>query len=1199
MTWDPWLDTANAALMKQAGRELSDVEVAILTGANQGLTYGQIAEQSGYSASYLERDIGPKLWRLLSKALGRKVSKTSFRSAINSYQSELDADLAGDSPTQPSSSAPSPLTIDLLEAPCPPVFYGRDEELEKLASWLLGEGSQAACRLVAILGIGGIGKTAFAATLVQQVQGQFERVIWKNLSNAPPLKTLLQELLPFLSGGKALAPEPRQLLMQLQSTRCLVILDNVESLLQPDFAGQWRPGYEAYGELLQQIGSLNHQSCVLLTSREKPGNIAQLEGPTQLVRSFPLGGLNEAALAFLEAEGLSGTQAQLEKAIATYGGNPLALKIVSASIRDLFEGNIGDFLACDTFLFNGVRRLLDEQFDRLSELEQSVMYWLGINREWTSVRSLQVDFVPTVAMEKVLEALEQLCWRSLLEREGGRYTQQPVVMEYVTSRLIQEANEELMSGEFDLLTCHSLFKTTVKDYVGTTQWRLFLNPIAQELQRNFATTETLQSHIQNLLNILRQQESGRASYAAGNLLNLSLELSLDLSNHDYGQLNLAHGNFQTYNVQSLNLAGTNLKQSSFTDHSGSALTATFSPDSQLLVSGDTEGNIYVRRVPDGEIIHILHGHQSWAREMSFSPDGRVLASASHDRTIKLWDLETGLCLKTFTGHQDIIGQALWHPTEAIIASCSFDQTIKLWDINTGECLKTLKGRAMEVSRAEWSLDGKYLIACDGGNGGVIWDVNSGEIVQSFDGHQAQVTFISQNNDGTLVATASQDGSLKIWNVETGQCIQTLTGDFPPSYCVMFHPKQSLVASACFDGMVRLWDWSSGKCIQVLTGHQNVVWYVSFSPDGQYLVSTSDDRSVKLWDVASNQCLKTWQGYLGAIWDLSITPSGIVAAGSQEGKIQLWNCDTAQRESEFTGHNNLIWFLEGQPQGDYLASASGDGTLIIWDIKSGQPLQIITDHKAALQAAAWHPDGSQVASSAAINSWIKIHDPLSGDCIRTLKANSYIFSVAYDSSGNYLVGGTQDGRVCVWNNKLSISEQSLTESNCLAILEGHQGSVWSLAWNADGSRFASGSHDGTIRIWQGNIWQEQTCLTVLQGHQAFVWSIAWNPDGDRLVSGSQDGTARIWDVETGQCLKILSGSSSWIRSVVWLNDRDVIATAGGDGCIRLWDVESGECLKVLRAKRPYEGTNIYQATGISPAQRASLLALGAIEQPLKS
>lgn len=159
--------------------------------------------------------------------------------------------------------------------------------------------------------------------------------------------------------------------MQLQASRCLVILDNVESLLQPDDAGQWRPGYEAYGELLQQLGSLthHHQSCVLLTSREKPVNIAQQEGPTRLVRSFALGSLNEAALAFLQAEGPSGTHVQLERAIAAYGGNPLVLKIISTSIRDLFEGNIGDFLACDTFLFNGVRRLLDEQFNRLSQLE--------------------------------------------------------------------------------------------------------------------------------------------------------------------------------------------------------------------------------------------------------------------------------------------------------------------------------------------------------------------------------------------------------------------------------------------------------------------------------------------------------------------------------------------------------------------------------------------------------------------------------------------------------------------------------------------------------------------------------------------------------------------------------------------------------------------------------------------------------------
>ncbi len=1195
MPWEPWLEAANSAILKQSGRELSDVEVSILIGANKGFTYGEIGEEQGYSISYLERDVGPKLWRLLSKSLGRKVSKTSFRSALNRHQSQLETASFPQAATVSSSAqAISRQSIDLLEAPCPPIFYGREQEFTTLTHWILGEKPQSICKLVAILGIGGIGKTAFAATLAERVKDQFERVIWRNLSNAPPLEVLLQELLPFLSGGSALPLEPRQFIIQLQASRCLVILDNIESLLQSDRAGQWRPGYEAYGTFLRQVGLLNHQSCVLLTSREKLVDIAQLEGPAQPVRSISLGGLSEAALKFLETEGLSGTQEQLEQVISAYGGNPLALKIVSASIRDLFEGNTGNFLACDTILFNGVRRLLDEQFERLSELEQSVMYWLGVNREWTSVRSLQVDLVPAVNLDDVLETLEQLAWRSLIEQDGGRYTLQPVVMEYVSSRLIKVAAQELASGRFSLLARHALFKTTVKDYVGDTQWRLFVSPIAQGLKRNFTTAQSLMSQMQNLLETLRQPGLGQPSYAAGNLFNIALELSLKISLYDFSNLSLAHGNFQKSAVQNLNLVGSNLSCTSFVDHAGGALSVTFSPDNQLLVSGDTEGSIYIRRVQDSQILHILQGHQSWVREMSFSPDGRILASASHDRTIKLWDLETGICVKTIIGHQEAICQALWHPTKAILASCSFDQTVKVWNADTGECLKSFKHKAGEIWHVEWSKDGKRLIACDGGTGGMIWAIDSGEILQSFEGHQAQVTFISQNNDGSLVVTASQDGCLKIWDVETGDCIQTLSGDFPPSYCVMFHPNQALVASAGFDGMIRLWEWASGRCLHVLTGHQGVIWSISFSSDGRYLASASDDRSLKLWEVGSNQCLNTWQGYLGAIWTLSISPtSDAISSGSQEGNITLWNCETAQLETQLTGHTNLIWALNWQPQGDYLASSSGDGTVIIWDAKAGKPLQVITDHQAAIQGIAWHPGGHQVAGSAAIQSWIKIHD-LAGDCLCTLTANSYIFSVAYHPSGEYLVGGTQYGQICVWSNRQAAENPTLGEADCLAVLEGHGGSIWSLAWNPDLSRFASGCHDRTIRIWQGEIWQEQTCLQVLQGHKSLVWSIAWSPEGDRLVSGSQDGTARVWNVETGECLQVLQ-HDCWIRTVVWLPDGEVIVAAGGSGEICFWDTQSGKCIKRLRAKRPYEGTNIFDATGISPAQRASLLALGAIEQ----
>ena len=181
------LDAANGALLAHEERYLSDVETAIISGAIADQTYETIAEESGYSINYLKRDIGPKLWRTLSAALGEKVSKTNFRQALERYQNS--------SLSPPVVAAPKAPTCDWEDAPDVSFFLGREAELKTLSEWILKD----ACRLVALLGIGGIGKTTLGVKLTQRLQPEFEFVIWRSLRNAPPFETLLMQLVPLVS----------------------------------------------------------------------------------------------------------------------------------------------------------------------------------------------------------------------------------------------------------------------------------------------------------------------------------------------------------------------------------------------------------------------------------------------------------------------------------------------------------------------------------------------------------------------------------------------------------------------------------------------------------------------------------------------------------------------------------------------------------------------------------------------------------------------------------------------------------------------------------------------------------------------------------------------------------------------------------------------------------------------------------------
>ncbi|WP_427162032.1 NACHT domain-containing protein [Aliinostoc sp. HNIBRCY26] len=456
MEFSQALEIANHAVNEKLARTLTEVEIALLFGAWNNLTYQQIAARSGYSINYLQRDIGPKFWQFLSYTLGRKVNKTSLRGILSQFTLPI-------SNLQPQNQR----SVDWGEAINVSHFCGRIEEIEKLTHWILAE----RCRLIALVGMSGIGKSALAAKVSQLIQTEFEFVIWRSLRNAPPLETLLAELVPFLSQQQDIQAKPERLLYWLQKHRCLVIFDNQDTLLQPvQHAGNYQPDFRNYGELFRLLGEASHQSCILLTSREKSAEVALLEDWNGGVRSLSLKGSWEASMALIDAKGLVGSEAEKRHLCELYRCNPLILKMVATSIQSLFDGEIAVFLQTETPIFNGMRHLLDQQFQRLSPLEQTIMYWLAINREWTTIAQLQADIVPAVSRTNLLESLESLTWRSLIEKRSGEYTQQPMIMEYVTDCLVHQLATELLMVKTSFFNQDALLKTTVLEYLHEKFW---------------------------------------------------------------------------------------------------------------------------------------------------------------------------------------------------------------------------------------------------------------------------------------------------------------------------------------------------------------------------------------------------------------------------------------------------------------------------------------------------------------------------------------------------------------------------------------------------------------------------------------------------------------------------------------------------------------------------------------------------------
>ncbi len=294
--------------------------------------------------------------------------------------------------------------------------------------------------------------------VAEHLQGKFDFVIWRSLRNAPLIFDLMRELILFLSGQTEVnLPETIDaqiscLIKYLRSQRCLILLDNIESILQSrETAGHYCSEYEGYGQLLRRVGDEIHQSCLIFTTRETPSGFTAREGETLPVRSLQLTGLSEVeSQKILANKGLVDSTAECNKLIQRYTGNPLALKIVATTIQYLFDGNISQFLQQGPVVFGEIWEILEQQFDRLSANEKQLMYSLAVQKDWVTLKQLQQEILPQISGRELLEALLSLQRRSLIEQQSGSYTQQPVVREYVTDKLLGQVGCEISARKIEL-----------------------------------------------------------------------------------------------------------------------------------------------------------------------------------------------------------------------------------------------------------------------------------------------------------------------------------------------------------------------------------------------------------------------------------------------------------------------------------------------------------------------------------------------------------------------------------------------------------------------------------------------------------------------------------------------------------------------------------------------------------------------------
>src|SRR2546421_421076 len=854
-------------------------------------------------------------------------------------------------------------------------FSGREVEVAELWQWIV----QEHCRLIALLGMGGIGKSTLASLLGSHLAKEFEAVLWRSVRDAPPCEELVADCITFFSETppaafpSSLEQRITQLLERLQARRCLLVLDNLETLLLGgDRKGSYLPGYEGYGRLIGRLAESAYQSCVLLTSREKPKEIEPLEGTRSPVRTFRLEGMDDqAAQALLADKELRGTPAAWQQLVAGYAGNPLALKIMAQAISDLFDGDLDRFLREGELVFNGVRPVLRQALGRLSPLEHQLLTWLAVLREWTQLDTLAQVLHPRVLRSQLLEALEALGRRSLLERgQQASFSLQSVVMEYLIDELGERLSEEIVLGHPQQLRRVALAQAQAKDYVHQTQVRLLVQPLLERLRAELGADSLVEDHLLRLLEQFRAEDAAKEGYGPANVITLLTALRGHLRGLDLSRLSIREASLQGVELQDANLSGARLEQSVLTEALDAIWSVAISQSGQYWAAAGRRGEVRLWRGA-GQTLHLVwQAHTDIATALAFSPDERLLASGSTDGSVKLWDVESGAALWS-GGHSGAICLAI-ASDGGLLASGGLDATVRLWDPKLGTLIQEVPHPG-PVSALAWSPDGHLLATGDDAGTIRLWEIGPSRpatCVESLVGHSSWVWGLAFAPGESLLASASWDGSVKLWELgEAGRLRlrQTLLGHTQQVQPVAWSPDGGTLASGSWDHTIRLWDAQQGSARVVLQGHRAAVHGLAFTPDSRHLLSGSPDGTLRLWEVERGQCVRVLQGYDACLYDLDWSPDGTqLASAGSDSVVSLWQVESlggGAPRGVLRGHGWSVYGVAWRPDGGALASSGWDNAIRLWEPATGSSAQVIRDrdHPDTLfWGLAWSPDGKHLA-----------------------------------------------------------------------------------------------------------------------------------------------------------------------------------------------------------------------------------------------
>jgi WD40 repeat protein/beta-lactamase regulating signal transducer with metallopeptidase domain len=590
-------------------------------------------------------------------------------------------------------------------------------------------------------------------------------------------------------------------------------------------------------------------------------------------------------------------------------------------------------------------------------------------------------------------------------------------------------------------------------------------------------------------------------------------------------------------------------------HQGTVRALAFAPDGTTLATGAEDGEVRLWDATSGRERAALLGHSDMVTCLAFSPLGKMLATGSLDTTLKLWDTSTGRERASLQGHLDGISALAFAPNAGQMATGGFDGSVRLWEpaapmFSPAACL----AYSGEACRLAFSHDSRSLRAASLA-GVARWDVLTGSPKGAVT--KGAATVIATAPDGATYATGGPGGEVRLVDAVSEQMITKFSGHKGAVRSIAYSPDSRILATGDRHGIVRLWDVTGRRPFGSFPPQAISIACVQFSPDGRTIAAATGDEenraltAVIFWDVAGRTEKGALSGPSLGFASVAFSPDGTtIATGGADGLVRLWDAVThVARNTLKYGPCHSVAF---SPDGRTLASAHEDGDLVLWDAKGGEQRGLLKGHRGPVTEVVFAPDGRCLATSSK-DGTVKLWNLTTRrqTARATLKGDlTPVWAVAYSPDGRTLAvaDGPQNtpGTVTLWD---------VATRKVKATLDGHERGVATVVFSPDGTTFASGSWDGTIRIWDARTLEPRHVLADI----SCVTELAFSPDSRLLASAGEGDIVTLWDVATGGEEARLTGFELAVQCVAFSPDGRFLATGGGDnrpdtkGEVKLWDV----------------------------------------------